>query len=168
MHGKGTFFDPRLDDATQFPIAARERLRSRARGRGPDHAAAAGASALPARAAGARRRRAAASTAQAAKRGEAIFMARPSARPATCRRSSPSPAGTCIPRAEIGIDDFQAGRARRMSATARRRSRGLWTHTKGGFYHDGRFATLAAVIDHYDSHFSLGLSPVKSVTLPST
>src|SRR6185312_3529070 len=23
MHGKGTFFDPRLDDAAQFPIAAR-------------------------------------------------------------------------------------------------------------------------------------------------
>ena len=23
MHGKGTFFDPRLDDATQFPVAAK-------------------------------------------------------------------------------------------------------------------------------------------------
>ena len=23
MHGKGTFFDPRLNDATQFPAAAR-------------------------------------------------------------------------------------------------------------------------------------------------
>ena len=22
MHGKGTFFDPRLNDATQFPVAA--------------------------------------------------------------------------------------------------------------------------------------------------
>jgi hypothetical protein len=26
MHGKGTFFDPRLDDAVQFPIAARDGL----------------------------------------------------------------------------------------------------------------------------------------------
>src|SRR5207247_6268353 len=26
MHGKGTFYDPRLDNADQFPIAARERL----------------------------------------------------------------------------------------------------------------------------------------------
>ena len=26
MHGKGTFYDPRLDDATRFPIAAREKL----------------------------------------------------------------------------------------------------------------------------------------------
>ena len=23
---------------------------------------------------------------------------------------------------------------------------------KGGFYHDGRFATLADVVDHYDEH----------------
>ena len=30
MHGKGTFFDPRLDDAVKFPIAARERVRRRA------------------------------------------------------------------------------------------------------------------------------------------
>jgi hypothetical protein len=35
---------------------------------------------------------------------------------------------------------------------------GLWTHTKGGFYHDGRFATLLDVVDHYDTHFGLGLS----------
>src|SRR5205085_5630698 len=26
MHGKGNFYDPRLDDAVQFPIAARNRL----------------------------------------------------------------------------------------------------------------------------------------------
>ena len=26
MHGKGTFYDPRLDDAERFPIAARERF----------------------------------------------------------------------------------------------------------------------------------------------
>jgi cytochrome c peroxidase len=24
--------------------------------------------------------------------------------------------------------------------------------TKGGFYHDGRFATLNEVVDHYDGH----------------
>jgi cytochrome c peroxidase len=29
---------------------------------------------------------------------------------------------------------------------------------KGGFYHDGRFATLNDVVDHYDSFFGLGLS----------
>jgi cytochrome c peroxidase len=58
---------------------------------------------------------------------------------------------------EIGIDDFQASR----SPDQHYRTaplRGLWTHTKGGFYHDGRFATLAAVIAHYNEHFDLGLS----------
>jgi cytochrome c peroxidase len=60
--------------------------------------------------------------------------------------------------AEIGIDDFQAKR----SPDERYRTtplRGLWSHQKGGFYHDGRFATLDAVIDHYDRHFNLKLTP---------
>jgi hypothetical protein len=30
-------------------------------------------------------------------------------------------------------------------------TQGLWTHQKGGFYHDGRFATLRDVVDHYDA-----------------
>jgi cytochrome c peroxidase len=55
------------------------------------------------------------------------------------------------------VDDFQASR----SPDGRYRTtplNGLWTHTKGGFYHDGRFATLADVMNHYDSCFNLGLS----------
>ena len=36
--------------------------------------------------------------------------------------------------------------------------KGLWAHSKGGFYHDGRFATLLDVVDHYDAHFDLSLS----------
>ncbi len=30
-------------------------------------------------------------------------------------------------------------------------------HT-GGFYHDGRFATLREVVDHYNTFFNLNLS----------
>lgn len=58
---------------------------------------------------------------------------------------------------EIGIDDFQAMRS---PAEGYRTTplKGLWAHSKGGFYHDGRFATLADVVDHYDSQFNLGLS----------
>ena len=58
--------------------------------------------------------------------------------------------------AEIGIDDFQASR----SPDGRYRTaplRGLWAHARGGFYHDGRFATLGDVVAHYDAHFALGL-----------
>jgi len=59
---------------------------------------------------------------------------------------------------EICTDSFQADR----SPDGQYRTtplRGLWSHQKGGFYHDGRFATLGAVVDHYDSCFNLHLSP---------
>lgn len=32
------------------------------------------------------------------------------------------------------------------------------THAKGGFYHDGRFADLAAVVEHYNQFLKLSLS----------
>jgi len=35
---------------------------------------------------------------------------------------------------------------------------GLWTHQKGGFYHDGRFATLRDVLEHYNGLLKLGLT----------
>jgi cytochrome c peroxidase len=61
---------------------------------------------------------------------------------------------------DIGIDDFQANR----SPDGRYRTtplRALWdvkyTH-KRGFYHDGRFATLPDVVNHYQDVFSLNLS----------
>jgi cytochrome c peroxidase len=58
---------------------------------------------------------------------------------------------------DVCVDDFQANRAP-DHAYRTTPLNGLWTHTKGGFYHDGRFATLADVVNHYDSCFSLGLS----------
>jgi len=36
--------------------------------------------------------------------------------------------------------------------------KGLWTHQKDGLYHDGRFATLRDVVDHYDGFLRLGLT----------
>jgi cytochrome c peroxidase len=59
--------------------------------------------------------------------------------------------------AEIGIDSFEAERA----PDGRYRTtplKGLWAHSKGGFYHDGRFATMRDVVDHYNAFFKLGLS----------
>ena len=58
---------------------------------------------------------------------------------------------------EIGIDDFEAKR----SPTGQYRTMplgGLFTKTTGGFYHDGRFATLKDVVNHYDHHLKTGLS----------
>jgi hypothetical protein len=61
---------------------------------------------------------------------------------------------------EIGIDSFQADR----SPDGHYRTtplKGLWAHSKGGYYHDGRFATLRDVVDHYDGHFGLSLTEQK-------
>ncbi len=65
---------------------------------------------------------------------------------------------------EIGIDAFQAER----SPTKAYRTtplRGLWSHQKGGFYHDGRFATLDEVVDHYDRHLKLNLTDAEKKDL---
>jgi cytochrome c peroxidase len=65
---------------------------------------------------------------------------------------------------EIGIDAFQAER----SPDEHYRTaplKGLWTHTKGGFYHDGRFGSLRDVVDHYNRHFSLGLTSAEKTDL---
>ena len=65
---------------------------------------------------------------------------------------------------EIGIDSFQADR----SPEGKYRTtplKGLFSRTTGGFYHDGRFATLGEVIDHYDNHFGLGLSTSEKTDL---
>ena len=42
---------------------------------------------------------------------------------------------------------------------------GLWTHAKGGFYHDGRFATLQDVVEHYEEVRNLGLSRSEKAAL---
>ena len=66
--------------------------------------------------------------------------------------------------AEIGIDDFQASRSPDHGYRTAP-LRGLFSHTKGGFYHDGRFATLGAVVDHYDTFGTLGLTAAQKADL---
>jgi hypothetical protein len=156
MHGKGTFYDPRLDDATRFPIAARERF---------GHVRAEEDLITPALAALHVYQLAIEAPSpprgsydkSAALRGRTLFNDQ--ARCAECHVPPifTEPGWNMHTPEEIGIDDFQANRApdgRYRTAPLK----GLWTHTRGGFYHDGRFATLADVIRHYDQHFSLGLS----------
>ena len=89
----------------------------------------------------------------AAERGEIIFNGK-----ADCARCHVPPIYT-EPRwnlhtpEEMGIDAFQANR----SPDGGYRTtplRGLWTHMKGGFFHDGRFPTLLSVMNHYDQLLS--------------
>jgi cytochrome c peroxidase len=66
--------------------------------------------------------------------------------------------------AEIGIDDFQAQRSPDgMYRTTPLKA--VWARQKGGFFHDGRFATLADVVNHYDGFFKLGLSDQEKADL---
>jgi cytochrome c5 len=156
MHGKGTFFDPRLNDAAQFPVAA-------AAGFGnvrntPDLITSKlGALQFYQLAIPAPNPPKDSFDADAAARGKALFEGQ--ARCATCHVSPlfTEPGWNLHTPEEIGVDDFQANRApdhRYRTAPLK----GLWTHTKGGFFHDGRFATLDAVVQHYNSFFALGLS----------
>jgi hypothetical protein len=56
-----------------------------------------------------------------------------------------------------GFDEVIGQHARTMLDEGR----GLWTHQKGGFYHDGRFATLRDVVNHYDGFLRLGLTELE-------
>jgi hypothetical protein len=59
---------------------------------------------------------------------------------------------------EIGIDNFQASRSPGEEKYRTAPLRGLFAHSKGGFYHDGRFATVNDVVDHYNKAKHLNLS----------
>jgi cytochrome c peroxidase len=95
-----------------------------------------------------------------ASRGEALFKSK--ARCASCHVPPlfTEPGWNLHTAEEIGIDDFQSKRA----PDGRYRTeplRALWNTDKihkGGYYHDGRFASLADVVNHYDRHFRLQLS----------
>ena len=159
MHGRGTFVDARLNDAGQFPVAAGAgfaNVRSQ-----PDLITAK----LPALhfyqlAIPAPRPPAGSFDAAAASRGQQLFAGK--ARCASCHVPPlyTEPGWNTHTAAEIGIDDFQSGRDpdHRYRTTP---LAGLWTHGKGGYYHDGRFTTLPDVIRHYDSAFGLGLADVE-------
>ncbi len=156
MHGKGTFFDERLNNPTQFPIAAKAGLWN-VRNE-PDVVTAK----LPALhlyqlSLAAPPPPKGSFDPQAAARGQKLFMGK--ARCATCHVPPifTEPGFNMHRPEEIGIDSFQADR----SPEFRYRTaplKGLWTHQKGGFYHDGRFATLRDVVNHYNQFFRLGLT----------
>jgi hypothetical protein len=66
--------------------------------------------------------------------------------------------------ADVCIDSFQADRAPdRIYRTAP--LGGLFSHQKGGFYHDGRFATLPDVVNHYDGCMNLQLTDDEKMDL---
>ena len=156
MHGKGTFFDPRLNDAGQFPIAARAHL-GNVRAETDLVTSKLGALhyyqlSIPAPSSGV-----SPFAVPAANRGRDLFMGK--AKCAGCHVPPlyTEPGWNMHRPEEIGIDDFQANRSpdKRYRTTP---LRGMIARQKGGFFHDGRFATMMDVINHYDTFFQLGLT----------
>jgi len=156
MHGQGTFYDPRLDDAEKFPVAARHRMghtrakRDRITSKlGPLHFYQLGLKApKPPRGSFDR---------QDARDGRDLFEGK-----ATCANCHVKPLFTepgynLHEPEETCTDSFQADR----SPEGKYRTTplgGLWARSKGGYYHDGRFADLGAVVTHYDRCLGLGLT----------
>jgi hypothetical protein len=159
MHGQpGAFFDPRLDDAGRFPIAARAKLGhvqtspdlDRISPKLPGLQFYQLALPAPTPPTGS-------FDAAAAQRGRRLFDDQ--ARCATCHvpPTFTEPGWNLHTPQEIGIDDFQANRSPDGKyRTAPLAGRLFWR--RRGFYHDGRFATLGDVVNHYDGFLHLGLS----------
>jgi hypothetical protein len=156
MHGQGTFYDPRLDDAAKFPVAAAHRFGHVQND--PDLITPKLADLhLYQLALEAPRPPEGSFDKDAAKRGEAVFGGQGKCASCHVRPLFTEPGWNVHTPEEIGIDGFQASR----SPDGRYRTtplRGLWSHQARGFYHDGRFATLRDVVDHYDAHLGLGLA----------
>ena len=156
MHGSGTFYDPRLNDASKFPIAA-------ANGFGnvrntPDLITPKLAAlhfyqlAIPAP-----KPPDGSFDVAAASRGDELFGGKAACANCHVEPLYTEPGWNMHTPAEVCVDSFQANR----SPDERYRTsplKGLWSHQTGGFYHDGRFATLLDVVNHYDTCRSLGLT----------
>ena len=159
MHGKGNFFDPRLSNKEQYPVAARANLgnvRASEDRITPKLAALHFyqlAIPVPKPPEGSFDR-------ASADRGRAVFNGKSKCAICHVPPIFTEPGWNLHKPEEIGIDAFQADRApdRAYRTTP---LRALWDSKKihkGGFYHDGRFATLQDVVDHYNTFMKLGLT----------
>lgn len=168
LRGKGNFYDPRLDNAAQYPVAARNRLghirtppeEDRITSKLPALHFYQLAIPVPKPKPGVDFDR------SAARRGDSLFVGKARCNDCHVKPLWTEPGWNLHKPEEIGIDSFQADRGpdrvykTQNLAALFIRERGLFMspENKGRFYHDGRFKTLLDVVNHYDIHFSLGLT----------
>lgn len=156
LNGQGTFFDERLNNAEQYPVAARAGLGNK-RAANDMITAKLGALQFYQLAIPAPTPPPGSFDQTAARRGEALFKGKASCAQCHVPPLFTEPGWNAHKPSDIGVDDFQANRA--PDKTYRTSPlRGLFSHTKGGFYHDGRFATLLDVVNHYNEFKRLNLS----------
>jgi hypothetical protein len=168
LHGIGTFFDERFDDAAQFPIAAAAKLGHVSVD--PDNDQVTGKLAalhfyqlaLPA----VQPRPGVDFDQAAAARGDTIFGGKANCN--SCHREPlwTEPGWNQHTADEMKIDSFEADRSpghayQTMNLAGifvRERGLFMFPQNKGRFYHDGRFQTLLDVVNSYDARFNLGLT----------
>ena len=170
MHGKGRFHDPRLADATRFPIAAVNGFADFNKDLSPDDDQVSSKLpalhfyelALPAPKPQPGRD----FDPAAAKRGDDLFSGKAQCNSCHVDPLWTEPGWNLHKPQEVGIDSFQADRApdgtyKTMNLAGifvREEGRFMRSANKGRFYHDGRFATLMDVVNHYDTLLHLGLT----------
>ena len=168
LHGVGTFFDERFDDAAQFPIAAAAKLGHVSVDPDSDQVT----SKLPALhfyqlALPSRHPRAGVDFDQAAaKRGDGLFSGKANCNSCHHEPLWTEPGWNQHAASEMKIDSFEADRApghayQTMNLAGlfvRERGLFMFPQNKGRFYHDGRFQTLMDVVNSYDERFNLGLT----------
>lgn len=163
MHGSGTFYDARLSDPKQYPVSAKSGS-SNTRGV-PDRVTSKLAAlhfyqlAIPAP-----KPPDGSFDKSAATRGQSIFNGKAKCSGCHVPPLFTEPGNNLHAPSEVGVDSFQADRSpTHMYRTAP--LAGLWSHAKGGFYHDGRFATLQDVVEHYNGVRHLGLNESEKAAL---
>lgn len=169
MRGIGRFFDPRLNNAAKFPIAAANGFgdlphippaEDRITKKLPSLHFYQMAIPAPAPTAGVD------FNVAAAARGADLFIGKAKCNDCHVVPLWTEPGWNLHTPDEIGIDSFQADRSpdgvyKTMNlAGIFVRENGLFMNpaNKGRYYHDGRFKTLLDVVNHYNTHFSLGLT----------
>jgi hypothetical protein len=156
MHGQGNFNDSRFDNPAKYPVATRNHEFA-IRHRHDLVTPALGALQYYQLSLVAPKPPAGSFNKAAARRGKAIFDGQ-----AKCASCHMPPLYTDAgynehKGSEICIDSFQADRGPDNTYTTPQ-LKGLWSRSKRGFFHDGRFQTLGQVVDHYNSCFGLNLS----------
>lgn len=169
MRGIGRFFDPRLNDPAKFPIAAANGFgdlphippsQDRITKKLPALHFYQLAIPAPAPEPGVD------FNVAAAARGDDLFTGKAGCNNCHVEPLWTEPGWNLHTPAEIGIDSFQADRSpdgvyKTMNlAGIFVRENGVFMSpaNKGRYYHDGRFATLLDVVNHYNTHFGLGLT----------
>ena len=160
MQGSGRFFDPRLNYSNTFPVAARlgsgnvQDVVDLITGKLPALQMYQLALTAPKPPAGS-------FDSAAAARGKALFDGKANCASCHVPPLFTEPGWNMHTPAEIGIDDFQANRSpdKHYRTTP---LGGLFARAKGGFYHDGRFADLPAVVEHYNQLFGSNLTQAET------